>query len=304
MAREQSGICSEPNLHGLVLLFNALDGHASFLRRQFGLFSHTSAKLAEQFSEANLNTTVGIGAAFWDTIYPECRPALFESMKPSIAGDIEMPASPADFVFYIRADRYDVLHLASQQLSSLVIAHADLIDQTHVFRFMDGRALTGFLLEPPYIHGRKKRDLALVDDPESEFSQGSYMHVQRYRLDFSRWQLLTQEQQEHIIGRNKLSGHLLREHEMLQNTHAARTATSDVDGESLPLVFQDMPFGQLRAQGMLQVAYSKSPSAFYRWLQRRLGDGLQHYDLMLDYLQADSGAAFFAPSINFLEDNS
>jgi putative iron-dependent peroxidase len=34
-----------------------------------------------------------------------------------------------------------------------------------------------------------------------------------------------------------------------------------------------------------------------------LGDaGGQNYDLLLDYIQADSGAAFFAPSITFLED--
>lgn len=302
MAREQSGICSEPNLHGLVLLFNALDGHAALLRRQFGMFSHISAKLAEQFSEANLNTTLAIGAAFWDTIYPDGRPPEFESMKPLVAGDIEMPTSPADFVFYIRADRYDVLHLASQQLSSLVVAHADLIEQTHVFRFMDGRALTGFPLDPPYIPGRRKRELALIDDAESSFIQGSYMHVQRYRLDFARWQSLTQEQQEHIVGRNKLTGQLQLEHEGAHNTHAARSSLLTAEEGLLPLVFQDMPFGQLRAQGIVQVAYSKSPTAFNHWLQQRVGDGLYHYDLMLDYLQADSGAAFFAPSINFLED--
>lgn len=304
MAREQSGICSEPNLHGLVLLFNALDGHAVSLRRQFGLFSHTSAKLAEQFSEANLNSTLAIGAAFWDTIYPDCRPHGLESMKPLFAGDIEMPTSPADFVFYIRADRYDVLHLASQQLSALVVAHADLIDQIHMFRFMDGRALTGFPLDPPYIHGRKKREFALVEDADSEFTQGSYMHVQRYRLDFTRWQLLTQDQQEHIVGRNKLTGQLQLEHESAHNTHAARTSLHSTEQGVLPIVFQDMPFGQLRAQGVVQVAYSKSPTAFTKWLQQRVGDGLHHYDLMLDYLQADSGAAFFAPSINFLEDKS
>lgn len=302
MAREQSGICSEPNLHGLVLLFNALDGHAALLRRQFGMFSHISAKLAEQFSEANLNTTLAIGAAFWDTIYPDGRPPEFESMKPLVAGDIEMPTSPADFVFYIRADRYDVLHLASQQLSSLVVAHADLIEQTHVFRFMDGRALTGFPLDPPYIPGRRKRELALIDDAESSFIQGSYMHVQRYRLDFARWQSLTQEQQEHIVGRNKLTGQLQLEHEGAHNTHAARSSLLTAEEGLLPLVFQDMPFGQLRAQGIVQVAYSKSPTAFNDWLQQRVGDGLYHYDLMLDYMQADSGAAFFAPSINFLED--
>lgn len=303
MAREQSGICAEPNLHGLVLQFNALDGHAALLRRQFGFVSQITSKLSDQFSEANLNTVLGIGAAYWDNIYPDQRPVGLESFAPVTVGDLEMPASPVDFLLYIRADRYDVLHLASQQLSMLLAPHADLIEQTHVFRFMDGRSLTGFMLEPPYISGRKKRDLALIDDIESSFSQGSFMHFQRYRLDFLRWQALTQSQQEHVIGRTKLTGQVLTEIEDFQNTHVQRCGLS-LQGIGLPLVFQDMPFGQLRAQGLVTVAFSKSPTSYMQWLLGRMGDGIQHYDLVLDYLQADSGAAFFAPSINFLEDQS
>lgn len=302
MAREQSGICAEPNLHGLVLQFNALDGHAALLRRQFGLVSQISAKLADQFSEANLNTVLGIGAAYWDSIYPELRPSEFESFAPITAGDLEMPASPVDFILYIRADRYDVLHLVSQQLSMLLASHADLIEQTHVFRFMDGRALTGFMLEPPYISGRKKRELALIDDAESPFAQGSFMHFQRYRLDFARWQSLTQSQQEHIVGRTKLTSQALADIEDVENTHAHRSRLQH-GGMNLPLVFQDMPFGQLRAQGLVTMAFSKKAESYPQWLLQRMGDGIHQYDLMLDYMQADSGAAFFAPSISFLEDH-
>lgn len=34
MAREQSGICAEANLHCCYLLLNALDGHEQYLRLQ------------------------------------------------------------------------------------------------------------------------------------------------------------------------------------------------------------------------------------------------------------------------------
>ncbi len=34
MAREQSGICAEANLHCCYLLLNALDGHEHYLRLQ------------------------------------------------------------------------------------------------------------------------------------------------------------------------------------------------------------------------------------------------------------------------------
>ena len=62
MAREQLGICAEPNLHGLVLLMNALDGHEAVVRQILGNIPGVIHRLADQFSEANLSAVVAIGA--------------------------------------------------------------------------------------------------------------------------------------------------------------------------------------------------------------------------------------------------
>jgi len=303
MAREQTGVCAEPNLHGLLLLFNALDGHAQALRRLFADLPYEMGRLADQFSEANLNTTLAIGAAYWDSLYPKQRPAGLASFHSLEVGDLAMPASPADFLLYLRADRYDVVHLACQHVVTSFMQHADLIEQTHLFRFMDGRSLTGFVLEPPYISGRKKRELALIPtEAQPDFAQGSYVHLQRYRLDVARWQMLTQAQQEQIIGKTKLDASPLADEQLTGDSHAQRCQLFGAEAARFDLVFQDMPFAQMRAQGHVSIGFSRDATAFVRWLEQRMGDGVQHYDLLLDYIQADSGAAFFAPSINFLED--
>jgi putative iron-dependent peroxidase len=306
MAREQLGICAEPNLHGLVLLMNALDGHDAIIRQILGNIPSVIHRLADQFSEANLSAVVAIGANYWDNLYPHQRPHGLAPFPAININDLEIPSVPFDVMLNLRADRYDVLHLASQQCYQMMQPYLELVEQSHAFRFMDGRDLTGFLDNPQAPKGRQKRALALIAESEdSQFAGGSFLYYQRYRLDLVRWQQLTQIQQESIMGRGKLDGELLSSGQLLDESHAQIATTLDVDGQHLPLLFQNMPYGHLRGQGLLMFGYSADPACFLRWLRARLGDvDQQNYDLLLDYVQADSGAAFFAPSLNFLEEHA
>ena len=74
MAREQFGICAEPNLHGTYLIFNALDDKNAFIRQALSRIPDMLDNYAEQFSEANLIGVVAIGANYWDELCPEARP--------------------------------------------------------------------------------------------------------------------------------------------------------------------------------------------------------------------------------------
>lgn len=304
MAREQQGICAEPNLHGVLLLMNALDGHEASVRKGLSRIPALISRLSDQFSEANLNAVVAVGAGYWDELFPTGRPAGLQPFDPMAVDDVLMPAIPYDVLLYVRSDRYDVLHLAVQQSYQLLAAHLELVEQTHCFRFMDGRDLTGFIDQPVTPRGRLRRQLALTDESTHQHhAQGSYLHYQRYRLDLTRWQQLTQTQQEQIIGQYKLDGQRLPLAQLNPQSHAVRAASQTDEGEYYPLVFQNMPFGQLKTQGLVVLAFSAQADAYKGHLQRRLGGGdAQQYDLLLDYVQADSGAAFFAPSISFLED--
>jgi porphyrinogen peroxidase len=207
MAREQFGICAEANLHGFMFLINALDGHQGTLRVQLARLHSLIQRLSDQFSESNLSAVIAIGAGYWDTLYPASRPRDLQTFPPLIVDDLDMPASPYDLFLQIRSDRYDVLHLAAQQCLQLLQPYVEIQEQVHAFRYMDGRDLTGFIDQPRAPKGKRKRELALVaEEVEPEFSGGSYLHFQRYRLDLNRWQQLTQSQQEMIMGYKNVVG--------------------------------------------------------------------------------------------------
>ncbi len=61
MAREQFGVCAEPNLHGNYLLFNVLDDKNAFIRAALSRLPALFDDYADQFSEANLTSVIAIG---------------------------------------------------------------------------------------------------------------------------------------------------------------------------------------------------------------------------------------------------
>ncbi|MEE2023190.1 Dyp-type peroxidase [Alkalimonas mucilaginosa] len=305
MAREQLGVCAEANLHGDFLLLNAIDGQEVFLRQQLAQIPALVSQLADHFSEAMLTGVVAIGASYWDTLYPEARPAGLLPFPVLESSELLMPASAFDLLLQIRSDRQDVNYLVAQQLYQLLAPAVELVEQMRGFRYLDGRDLTGFIDAPEAVRGRKRRELALLTTAqEPQFAAGSYLHLQRFRHDLKRWQLLPVSAQQAIIGRNKSDGQWLPLVQLEADCHSLCFFQDKNRNQPLPLLTQNMPFADLKQQGLLWLSYSSDSTAFETFIRQRLGVGelqADGYDRLLDYCQADLGAAFFAPSVSFLE---
>ena len=138
--------------------------------------------------------------------------------------------------------------------------------------------------------------MALIEDIDSPFHQGSFVHIQRFRHNLNKWQLLSIDEQEAIIGRTRLDNDLIEP--INSGSHVHRFELKDSQGNAL-LLQQGMPYGDMHEQGMLQVTCSANSEAFLLLLKNRL-DSEQDYDSWLDFTSADMGASFFAPSIDFL----
>lgn len=301
MAREQWGICSEANLHGLHLFFNAHEGYEPAIREALSQLPKLFEQLSDQFSEAMFSGVVAIGANFWSELYPNNKP---EGLKPFPAmrhEDRHMPAVPVDLFFQLRSDRQDVNYIASQKLHQLFGEMVELIEQVPCFRYLDGRDLTGFIKGTANAKGRKRRDVALVTEP-GPFSGGSYLHVQRYRHNLNRWQRTPTEEQELIIGRYIKDNAKLSAEELPETAHTFRARCFDQKGETIELLRQGMPYGNLNTQGLLFLSYCKEPDSFEKILANMVfGSDAGNYDHLLNYTSAETGAAFFAPSIDYLE---
>ncbi|NQZ20872.1 MAG: Dyp-type peroxidase [Colwellia sp.] len=302
MAREQFGICAEASLHGYYLLFNVLDDKNAHVRQALSRLPALFNKYADRFSEANLAGVIAIGANYWDELYPAARP---KQLKPFAAIECDDRAAPADsydLYIEIRSDRADVNHIVSTKVCALLANSVELVEQVRAFRFLDGRDLTGFVDGTENPQGLHRRKVALIaDEDDADFAAGSYLHIQRYRHNLNLWNSLKVKDQEDIFSRTKLNNEEYTSENKAATSHIKRVNLKDENGNAIEIVRQSMPYGDMKLQGLFFVSYCRSPEPFELMLKAMIQtDAHGHFDHMLKYTQAETGAAFFAPSLNFL----
>ncbi len=302
MAREQFGICAEPNLHGNYLLFNVLDDKNAFIRAAVSRLPKLFDNYSDQFSEANLIGVVAIGEAYWDEFYPKARPALLAPFPAMHSDDRVAPTNSYDLYIEIRSDRADVNHIVSTKVCDLLGESVELIEQVQAFRFLDGRDLTGFVDGTENPQGLHRREVALVkEQDDSHFAAGSYLHTQRYQHNLTLWSSLAEREQEDVYGRTKLDNVEYDSADKALTAHTKRTSLKDEQGKSIEIVRQSMPYGDMKRKGLFFVSYCQSPKPFEMMLKSMIyGDGHGNSDHLLKYTQAETGSAFFAPSLTFL----
>ncbi|RUO80044.1 peroxidase [Idiomarina tyrosinivorans] len=302
MQKAQTGVCAEPNLHGLTLLCNVMTDDVDGLRRKLGRMPIILDELDERFSEAMLNGFVAIGSDYWDIVYPEQRPLYLQAFPELRDDDREAPRQPFDILLHIRSDRFDANFLAARALIEWFGHDIEIVEQIRTFRYLDGRDLLGFIDAPDNPRGLRKREVALVNaSEEPAFAAGSYLLLQKFRHDLRRWEHIGPQRQEQLMGREKVSGERLSEAEIESVTHASKTRLLDQNEQPIPLLRQNMPWGDLREQGLLAMYCSNQPKKVVEWLKRRYyADSQGDYDPLLDFTQAVTNASFFIPSPTFL----
>ncbi len=301
MAREQLGICAEANLHGSYLLLNALEGHERVLRCKLARLPQVFDRLADHFSEALLSGVVAVGSNYWDVLYPDARPAHLNSFPELAAEDIELAAVPVDLLIQIRSDRLDVNIITCQQILQLLQGHVEIQDLLQGCRYLDGRNLTGFVDTPWNPKARSRRQAGLIDAAaQPVFAGGSYLYLQQLRFDHISWHRLSTAEQENIMGFDKVSSRPLDGQRVLPDCHRLMMQPWP---DAPEVLMQNMPSYQVKQQGLIQLAYAASAQALQAQLSHRCGlsAGSNGHDLLLNYHSIELSAAFFAPSISFLE---
>jgi putative iron-dependent peroxidase len=303
--KAQSGIYAEPNLHGLTLFCHVMSDDVESLRRKLSRFPAIIQDLDARFSEAMLTGFVGIGAEYWDILYPHKRPLHLQAFPELSDADREAPRHPFDLVLHIRCDRFDANYLAGRTIMEWFGYDIEVAEQIRSFRYLDGRDLLGFIDAPDNPRGMRKREASLINaTDDTAFVDGSYLFVQKIRYDLRRWDYLGPEKQEQIMGREKVSGERLPEAMIDGVTHAAKAKLMDKNEQPIPLLRQNMPWGDLREQGLLGMYFSHAPKSVVEWLKARYyADEQGQYDPILDYSQAVLNSSFFVPSTRFLLEN-
>jgi putative iron-dependent peroxidase len=251
--------------------------------------------------EAALSCIMGIGSEAWDRLFG---PTMLHPFREIRSGGRHAVSTPGDLLFHIRAKRMDLCFELATQIMARIGDAVSPADEVQGFRYFDDRDLIGFVDGTENPRGQEAIDAVLVGEEDAAFSGGSYVIVQKYLHDLARWDALSTEAQERIIGRKKLSDIELDASVKPSSSHSSLTTIIE-DGKEIKILRDNMPFGRPTQGefGTYFIGYSRSPSTTELMLENMfVGRPPGNYDRLLDFSRAVTGNLFFVPSATFLED--
>ncbi|HEV7811964.1 MAG TPA: Dyp-type peroxidase [Leifsonia sp.] len=253
---------------------------------------------------AHLSCNVAIGAASWPRLTGRPLPLELHPF-PVIAGPVHTAVStPGDLLFHIRAERDDFCFEFERQLLAALGGAIEVVDEVVGFRYFDSRDLLGFVDGTANPAGSEMMGASLVGDEDPEYTGGSYVVVQKYLHDLTKWGSVPVPAQEGVIGRTKLENIELGDAEHGQKSHKTLTTITDENGGEHDILRDNMPFGRPGHGefGTYFIGYSGRLWVIERMLQRMfIGDPDGSYDRILDFSTAVTGTTFFAPTRGILD---
>jgi len=253
--------------------------------------------------EGGLSCVAGFGSDAWDKLFGNPRPAELHPFREIRSGERHAVSTPADVLFHIRAKSMDMCFELATQIMERIGGAVSTVDETHGFRYFEDRDLLGFVDGTENPRGEAALNAALVAEEDAQFASGSYVIVQKYLHEMSRWNALSTEEQERIIGRTKLSDIELSDAVKPSSAHNALTTIVE-GGKEVQILRDNMPFGKPgRGEfGTYFIGYSRSPRTIEQMLENMfIGRPPGNYDRLLDFSRAVTGSLFFVPSATFLE---
>lgn len=287
----------------LVVTIKPEPAHVAPVRALCGNLSALLRAVGFRDLEGRLSCVTAFGSQMWDRAFGTPRPKELHPFR-EIRGQHHAVSTPGDILFHIRATRMDLCFELATQIMSRIGGAVAGSDEVHGFKYFDDRDLIGFVDGTENPVDQAAIDATIIGDEDAAFAGGSYVIVQKYLHDLSRWNEVPVEQQEKIIGRSKLSD--IEQDDAVKAPYAHNVLTSIVEnGEELEILRDNMPFGDAGKGefGTYFIGYARSPHRIERMLENMfVGNPPGNYDRLLDFSRAVTGSLFFVPSATFLDD--
>ncbi len=300
MTVAQSAICAQGGNYAMFVTLRVAQGGAAAVRRAAAKLPALTRAVAERVGEGALVSALGIGAEAWDAVTGLPKPPGLVPFAPLADGERVAPATPADLFLHVHSLRHDANMVLVREFLRVLAGGATVVEEVMGYRHLDSRDLTGFVDGTENPQGDERAEVALVADG-GPFAGGSYVSIQRYVHNLTRWEGLPVSEQEQCIGRTKETDEELDDDVKPPTAHIARVVIEE-DGEELEVLRHSLPYGGSAENGLFFVVYCASPEPFRRMLERMvLCDADGNYDRLLDFSRPVTGAAFFTPSVETLE---
>jgi putative iron-dependent peroxidase len=249
-----------------------------------------------------LSCVMGFGSDAWNRLFGEPRPKNLHPFR-EIRGVHHAVSTPGDLLFHIRAASMDLCFELATHIMARLAGAVSTIDEVHGFKYFDDRDLIGFVDGTENPVDQDAIDATIIGDEDAGFAGGSYVIVQKYLHDLARWNRVPVEEQQNIIGRNKLSDIEQPDSEKKPYAHNVLTVIEE-NGEQLQIVRDNMPFGEVGKGefGTYFIGYARSPHRIEKMLENMfIGSPPGTYDHLLDFSRAVTGCLFFVPTATFLD---
>lgn len=248
---------------------------------------------------AHLSCITGIGKGLWERLDLKACPRELRPFTPIKGARHEAPATGGDLLFHIRSERFDFCFEFERILLDKLGSNIVVLDEVSGFRYFDARDLLGFVDGTANPDGMDLAASALVGEEDPVFRGGSYVVVQKYLHDLGAWERTPTPLQEAIIGRRKIDNLEIDDDNPGRKSHKTLATIVDAAGNEHDILRDNMPFGRAGQGefGTYFIGYSRYLWVIEKMLERMfIGDPAGHYDRLLDFSKAKTGATFFAPA--------
>ncbi|WP_283679227.1 Dyp-type peroxidase [Lentilactobacillus sp. Marseille-Q4993] len=242
----------------------------------------------------------GFSSGAWDYLFPNApKPKELEPFAEIKGPKYTAVSTPGDIFIHVRANSEAITYEIVDQFMKILRPIVTVEDETHGFRYIEGRAIIGFIDGTENPAGVESMDYTLIDDDQdSEFANGSYAFAQKYIHKMDDWDSMKTEDQEKAIGRHKFNDRELDDDEKLPNAH--NVASKDEEGGvEHKIVRMNVPFADpaKNVKGTYFIGYSKTFSI----TKRMLTNMFTQSDRLLDFSTPITGNLFFIPSVDTMD---
>ncbi|MCY9849046.1 Dyp-type peroxidase [Pectobacterium jejuense] len=292
----QSGILLEHRRFA-IFMEAMIQGEFDAIRQGCKKFCQTLQELQQQYPDAGLGAVLAFGSDVWRDL--DCNHGAAELKPFTPLGNGLAPATQRDVLIHIQSLRHDVNFTLAQ---AALIAFGGAIrieEETHGFRWVEDRDLSGFVDGTENPQGDARHAVAIIPEGQPD-AGGSYVFTQRWEHNLKQLQRFSVEQQEQMIGRTKQDNEELSSDERPVTSHLSRVDLKE-DGKGLKILRQSLPYGTASGKnGLYFVAYCARLHNIEQQLLSMFGDRDGKRDEMLRFTRAVSGSYFFAPSLDQL----
>ncbi|MGC7559171.1 Dyp-type peroxidase [Pasteurella sp. PK-2025] len=290
----QSGVLLDHSKAAIFLEANITD--LSIIPQACRQFCEKLTQLQQQYPDARLGAVVAFGDRVWKQLAGQQSAT---ELKPFVTlgkGDSSAPSTQNDFLVHIQSLRPDVNFSVAQAAMAAFGSVLTVHQEIHGFRWVEERDFTGFIDGTENPKDAKLAEVALI--AEGEDVGGSYVFTQRYEHNLTKWEKLSVQKQENVIGRTKPDSVELEDKP--DTSHVGRTDLKE-NGVGLKILRHSLPYGTASGKhGLFFVAYCAKLYNIDQQLLNMFGEKDGKTDRLLGFTKAVTGSYYFAPSLEKL----